>query len=229
MKEAGGLRVGIFGLATPMTVTSTDPRNVAGLGFGTPEEVFAAAREAVKALQDERADLIVALTHLGSEAYCEPSSIQLARNVAGIDLIVDGHSHSVLDGGVKEGGALIVSTGEFLNNLGRVEVTKRADGGYALSARLISASEVQSVTPSAEITAKLKTLDDELGVTLNVVVARAPFDLDGERERVRTESTNLGRLVCASLIQATGADVGFINGGTIRASIAKGEVTRGQV
>jgi 2',3'-cyclic-nucleotide 2'-phosphodiesterase (5'-nucleotidase family) len=229
VKEAGGLRVGIFGLTTPMTTTATDPRNVAGLEFGTPEEVFAAARETVKALQDQRADLVIALIHLGSEAYCEPSSIQLARNVPGIDLIVDGHSHSVLNGGVKEGDTLIVSTGEYLSHLGRVEVTKQAEGDYSLSARLISASEAQSVVPDAGMTATLKTLDDELSATLNVIVARAPFDLDGVREHVRTESTNLGRLICESLIRATSADVGFINGGSIRASISEGDVTRGQV
>jgi 2',3'-cyclic-nucleotide 2'-phosphodiesterase (5'-nucleotidase family) len=229
VKEVGGLRVGIFGLTTPMTTTATDPRNVAGLEFGTPEEVFAAARETVKTLRGQRADLVIALAHLGSEAYCEPSSIQLARNVPGIDLIVDGHSHSVLNGGVKEGDTLIVSTGAYLSHLGRVEVTKRDGGGHSLSAGLISAPEAQSVVPDAGMTATLKTLDDELSATLNVIVARAPFDLDGAREHVRTESTNLGRLICESLIRATGADVGFLNGGSIRASIPKGDVTRGQV
>jgi 2',3'-cyclic-nucleotide 2'-phosphodiesterase (5'-nucleotidase family) len=231
VKEAGGLRVGIFGLTTPMTTTATNPRGIIGLKFGTPEEVFATAREAVKTLRDERADLVIALTHLGSEAYCEPSSIQLAKNVAGIDLIVDGHSHSVLNGGagVKEGDSLIVSTGAYMSNLGRVEVTKRPSGGYALSASLISAPETQSVTPDAGITAALKTLNDELTATLNVVVAHAPFDLDGTREHVRTESTNLGRLICESLIRATGADLGFLNGGSIRDSIPKGDVTHGQV
>jgi 2',3'-cyclic-nucleotide 2'-phosphodiesterase (5'-nucleotidase family) len=79
------------------------------------------------------------------------------------------------------------------------------------------------------MTAVLKTLNDELNVTLDIVVARTPFDLDGARERVRAESTNLGRIICESLIQATGADVGFLNSGAIRASVPKGEITRGQV
>jgi 2',3'-cyclic-nucleotide 2'-phosphodiesterase (5'-nucleotidase family) len=229
VKEVGGLRVGILGISTPMTATTTDPRNVAGLDFGTPEQVFAAARDAVNELLDERADLVIALTHLGSEAYCEPSSIQLARGVPSIDLIVDGHSHSVLKDGIREGDTLIVSTGAYLANLGRVEVTKRAGGGYDLSAGLISASEAQSTAPDAEMTAVLKTFNDELNVTLDVVVAHAPFELDGARERVRTESTNLGRIICESLIRATGADVGFLNSGAIRASVPKGEITRGQV
>jgi 2',3'-cyclic-nucleotide 2'-phosphodiesterase (5'-nucleotidase family) len=226
VKEIGGLRVGIFGLSTPQTVTTTDPRNVAGLQFGTSEAVLAAARDAVKALRDEGADLVVALTHLGSEAYDEPSSLQLARSVPGIDLIVDGHSHSVLEKGLREGGALIVSTGEYLGNLGRVEVRKR-EGGYDLSAELIPAA--RPVTPDPEVAETLKKLEEELNVTLGVVVARAPFDLDGTREKVRTESTNLGRLVCAALIRATGAEVGFINSGSIRASVSQGEVTRGQI
>jgi 2',3'-cyclic-nucleotide 2'-phosphodiesterase (5'-nucleotidase family) len=229
VKEAGGLRVGIFGITTPMTSTATDPRNVAGVSFGTPEEIFESARETVKYLRGERkADIVVVLTHLGSDAYCEPSSVQLARAVPGIDLIVDGHSHSTLDGGIKEGGALIVSTGEYLGNLGRVEVTER-DGGYDLSGKLIQAAEAQSVTPDAGMAEAIAKLNDDLNATLGAVVAIAPFEMDGARERVRNESTNLGRLICASLIKATGADVGFINGGSIRASVTKGDVTRGQV
>lgn len=229
VKDVGGLKVGIFGLSTPMTATTTDPRNVVGLSFGTPEEVFTAAREVVKTLRGQNVDLVAALTHLGSESYCEPSSIQLARNVPGIDLIVDGHSHSALDGGIKEGDALIVSTGEYLGSLGRVEVTERKGGGFDLTARLVPASALQSVAPDAAMTEIVKKLDDALNAALSAVVARTSFDLDGGRERVRAESTNLGRMIGASLIQATGADVGFINGGSIRESIPRGDVTRRQV
>jgi 2',3'-cyclic-nucleotide 2'-phosphodiesterase (5'-nucleotidase family) len=55
-----------------------------------------------------------------------------------------------------------------------------------------------------------------------------PFDLDGAGDNVRSSSTNMGRLVCAALTEGTGAEVALINGGSIRGSIKRGAVTKGQ-
>jgi 2',3'-cyclic-nucleotide 2'-phosphodiesterase (5'-nucleotidase family) len=69
----------------------------------------------------------------------------------------------------------------------------------------------------------------ELDKEMNLVVMKAPFDLDGAREHVRSSSTNLGRIICASLVDASGADAAFLNGGSIRDSISEGDVTKGQL
>jgi 5'-nucleotidase len=228
LRNFADLKVGVFGLSTPATTTTTDPRNVAGLNFGTAGEIIETARDTVERLKEtEKVDLVIAVTHIGSEAYCDPSSRTLAREVPGIDLIVDGHSHSELKDGLRAGNTLIVSTGSYLTNIGRVEALRAPDGSWNLSAKLLPAAEAANVRPGAEMTAAMNSLKADLEQELSVIVARAPIDLNGNRSEVRRRSTNLGRMIAAALVEGTGADVGFVNGGSIRDSLPAGDITKG--
>jgi 2',3'-cyclic-nucleotide 2'-phosphodiesterase (5'-nucleotidase family) len=228
MRSWSDLKVGVFGLSTPETRTSTDPRNIEALEIRDPIE---AAREAVKALKAEGADIIVAVTHMGSEPYCEPMSQTIAEKVPGIDVIIDGHSHSKIAAAVKraDGETLVASAGNYFENVGRVTADKKAGGEYSFSAKTLPASspEIESTAPDPAMREAMGALKAELDKELGVVVMNAPFDLDGARERVRSSSTNLGRVVCASLVEATGADAAILNGGSFRDSIPKGDVTKG--
>jgi 2',3'-cyclic-nucleotide 2'-phosphodiesterase (5'-nucleotidase family) len=224
VKNFGDLKVGIFGLSTPHTSTSTAPKNIVGLKFGDP---IAAAREAVERLKKEEVDLIVAVMHMGSESYCDPMSATIAETVPGIDVIVDGHSHSEL--GVRAGSTQVVSSGQYLQNLGKVTVNRKAGGGFDISSRLIRAAELDGVKPDAALQSAMNELKAELESELNVIATHVPFSLDGDRKNVRSTSTNLGRIVCAALISDTGADVAFLNGGSFRDSIPQGDVTKGKI
>jgi 5'-nucleotidase len=230
IRSWGDMKIGIFGLSTPETSTTTDPRNVAGLIFSDPS---AAARAMVKKLKEEEgADLIIALTHMGSEPYCQPMSQTIAAEAPGIDLIIDGHSHSSLSQlvtGAEGFETLVVSTGSYFANLGRIYADRKPEGGFRLSAEILPAASFSQVEPDQALTMAMGTLKQELEEELNQVVMTIPFDLDGLRDRVRSQSTNLGRIIGASLIKATGADVALLNGGSIRDSISSGEVTKGEI
>ncbi|MDR1081223.1 MAG: bifunctional metallophosphatase/5'-nucleotidase [Deltaproteobacteria bacterium] len=230
IRSWGDLKVGIFGLSTPATRTSTDPRNIQGLKFADPIQ---AARVTVQRLKSEGADLIVAVTHMGSESYCEPMSQTVAESVAGIDIVIDGHSHSnrVIKIDRRDGsGAVVTSTGAYFENIGRITVDKKSDGRYSISASILGAKspEIREAVPDPAMREAMNALRAALDTEMNRIVMNVPFDLDGSRPNVRHASTNLGRLVCAALVDATGADVGLMNGGAIRDSILKGNVTRGQ-
>ncbi|GHT02631.1 metallophosphatase [Synergistales bacterium] len=227
IREFPNLKVGVFGLSTPETVTTTDPRNVSELSFGGAADVIEIAHQTVKYLTEtEKTDLVIAVTHMGSEAYCEPSSQTIASSVPGIDLIVDGHSHSEIKSGIKIGNTLIVSTGSYFSNVGRVEARK-TESGYEFTASLLPASESASLTPNPETAAALNALKAELEQELSVVVMKNPINLNGQRSDVRSGSTNLGRMLAAALVAGTGADVALINGGSIRDSLPAGDVTKG--
>ncbi|GHV27267.1 hypothetical protein FACS1894167_01980 [Synergistales bacterium] len=220
------LRVGVFGLTTPMTETSTDPKNVISLSFGTQADLTDTAREMTRILRENlSADIVIALTHVGSEPYCEPMSQAIARAVPGIDIIIDGHSHSVLPD-LRVNNTLITSTGAYSANTGRITVDRKSGGGFAMSSVLIPASDAEKVVPNPELSWALTALDGELNRELSGVVAVSPTDFNGERKYVRSGSTNLGRVICAALIKETGADAAFLNGGTIRGSIASGDITK---
>ena len=222
------LKVGIFGLSTPSTLTTTDPRNIANLTFESPEETLKTAGEMVRRLREvEEVNMVIALTHLGNEPYSEPSSLTLAREVPGIDLIVDGHCHSKLTEGLKVGGTTIASAGQYLENLGRIEVFRSSDGGFEFKAKLLPASESEHIVPKPELSSALEVLREDMNSELEVVTARSPINLDGERERIRSNSTNMGRIVCAALMSRTGADAAIINSGAILDSIPEGDITKG--
>lgn len=229
VKDFGDIKVGVFGLTTPETPIKTSPGNVAAVAFDAPDALAARAREQVRLLKEkEHVDLVVAVTHLGTDALDEPNAQTIASQAPGIDLLIDGHSHSQV-AGLKVGDTLIVSTGAFLENLGQVTVTRAAGGGLVLAPKLIPAAEFASVQPDPAVAALSAQLSAALDKELSQVVAHTDVLLDGDREGVRFRSTNLGRIIGAALQSATGADVALVNGGSIRASIPVGDVTRGQM
>ena len=224
-----GLKIGIFALSTPETPKLTDLRNVAGLSFQEPTAV---ALEMVKQLKAEGAELIIALTHMGNESYNQPSSQSVAVKVSGMDLIVDGHSHSRLAqrvAGPDGWETLIVSTGSYFENLGRVYVDRKPEGGFSFRPEILPAASFEDIKPDAGLNKVLDSLRVELEAELGQVVMNIPFALDGSRDKVRSQSTSLGRVICAALLEATGAEVALINGGAIRGSFAPGAVTKGDL
>ena len=85
-------------------MTKASPSNVNLVSFADKQEMFDIAQAQVDALEAQDCDYIIALTHLGVDPESEGRrSTELAAAVEGIDLIVDGHSHTVMDGGEKVG------------------------------------------------------------------------------------------------------------------------------
>ncbi|MDD2427400.1 MAG: bifunctional UDP-sugar hydrolase/5'-nucleotidase [Eubacteriales bacterium] len=219
-----GLKIGIFGLTTPETKTASNPLNTAGYEFLDP---VATAKQQVEYLKSQDVDVIVALAHLGLYAS-EP----LAKAVEGIDIIIDGHSHDALPNGllVAETDTLIATAGYHLQNIGRIEIELDGMGVVTKkTATLIPYSEASKLDADAAIAASIEELNKENEEMLSVVLGETLVELDGERENVRTRETNLGSLIADVMLEETGADVALTNGGGIRASIPKGEITMGHV
>ncbi len=225
IKEIGGLKVGIFGLSTPETTYKTHPKNVIGLTFGDPVEV---AREMVEELED-KTDIIIALAHLGQDASSTYTSEKVALEVAGIDLIVDGHSHTELPEGNLVNGTLIVQAGEYDKNLGVVNIIYQDGGIDTMTASLITKEEAAETPEDANIVATVAEITAANELITSVVVGNTDVVLDGERDNVRTGETNLGNLITSAMIKATSADVAITNGGGMRTSIDAGEITKGEV
>ena len=93
IKEFAGLKLAIFGLTTKETEIIGNPEYIKGLVF---EDEIAVAKELVPKLR-RKADLVIGLVHLGIYDSYSKGSKRLAHEVSGIDLIVDGHSHTRLD------------------------------------------------------------------------------------------------------------------------------------
>jgi 5'-nucleotidase len=215
-----GVTVGVFGLVTPETVIKSDPRNIAELTFADPVET---AEAMVAALKAEGCDIIIALMHMGlDESSAASNRSDTIALIPGIDIIIDGHSHSFLENGLLAGDTLIVQTGEHGKHIGVVEITRTGK-----TARLIeTGGELPADEDILILIAELEAANEAL---TGAVVGYTPVFLDGRRENVRTGETNLANLLTDSMLWATAADVAFLTGGNIRASVDAGEITMGHV
>lgn len=215
--EKNGTKYGVFGLSTPETAYKTNPNNVATVEFGNPVE---AAKEEVAELKAAGAEVIIALAHLGVDEASEFTSKLVAEEVEGIDLIVDGHSHSVFTAGLEVEDTLIVSTGDYIRNIGAVLI----DPDGEMEAGLVAVADYTGIDSAIdELAATYSTKQEEL---LSKEVGYTTVKLDGVREHVRASETNLGNLATDAFRWATGADVAITNGGGIRASIPIGTILK---
>jgi 5'-nucleotidase / UDP-sugar diphosphatase len=225
IKDFGGLRVAVFGLATPETVYKSDPKNTAGLKFANPIDE---AKKVVAELAG-KADFVICVSHLGNDASSEFTSDMVVEKVPGIDVLVDGHSHSSLASELMTNGsgALVVSADSYGTSLGVVKVTVGKDRKVVER----TASTITLTTnPAIPSDPAVKAIADEIAkgqdALYAVKVGSTAVALEGKREIVRVSETNLGKLIANGMRYATGADFAFINGGGIRDSIPAGDITK---
>ena len=233
----GEYTIGVFGMATPETVTKTNPNNVVGLDFNE-DNLAGIAQAQCDELKELGCDIIICLAHLGDDVSSTPyRSTDVLEQVTDIDLWIDGHSHSVLnDDGEAHlvNGTLVASTGEYTKNIGVVTYDgAEFDAGLVHYADLCNTYEQDGeiITEfygyDPEITALVQNYYDEMMEFYSEVVGHTDVLLNGTREFVRTQETNLGDLAAdAILAAAPNADFALTNGGGIRANIEIGDITR---
>ena len=155
VKEVGDYTIGVFGLVTSDTYTTTHPNNIIGIEFG---DMIEAAQKCVSVLRnDYRVDLVIALGHVGLNA-----SRNISSQVPGIDLFVDGHSHSLLMNGERVGDTMIVQANEYTKYLGKVMIDMSGDKPL-IEAALIPASEGKElVDPDEELVEMMQEFRDEI-------------------------------------------------------------------
>lgn len=226
--KVGKLKVGFFGLLTPETQTKVNPNFVKGLTFTEKEELYATAQKEADLLNKE-ADIVICLGHLGvDEESLGNQSLDIYANTTGIDFIIDGHSHTVMEKGAN--GEPIQSTGTKGANIGVIVIDNKTKTIESNS--LIATKDVEAdVDVLNSAMATMSAIDEEYGA----VFANADVDLDGVKENVRSKETNMGDLITDSMIWEVLKNgsidvdndhiVAITNGGGIRASISKGGVT----
>ena len=239
--QLGDVTVGVFGLATPETATKAHPAKLEGVTFLAEDELFACAQEQVDELTAAGCDYIICLGHLGIDAESTGNrSIDLQENVTGIDVFIDGHSHSTQSDIAEEtngtgmvGDTVLTSTGTKLESVGVVDIA--ADG--TIDASTISMEELNATegfTPDQDIATRVSEINAQIEEDMGQVIGTSEVDLDGVRENVRASETNLGDLITDAMLWQAGqdneeVDAAITNGGGIRASIAAGDITKKSV
>ena len=120
--KRNGVTYGIFGLVTESTLLLNQSEDVEGMILMDP---IATAKMEVGYLQSAGAEVIIALTHMGIKAKDEVNCMDLLSEVDGIDIVIDGHSHSTLTECQEANPKPLVvytSTGSYLNSIGVVVI-----------------------------------------------------------------------------------------------------------
>ncbi|MFN3133613.1 thiosulfohydrolase SoxB [Roseibium sp.] len=199
MFERGGSKVAVIGQAFPYTPIANPRWMIPGWSFGIREEDIA---KHVEEARGEGAEVIVLLSHNGFDV-----DRKLASNVAGIDVILTGHTHDALPEPVIVNDTLVIASGSNGKFVSRVDLDVKDGAVVGYKYRLIPIfSDV--ITPDAEMSA----LIDEV---------RAPFEADLSRVLGKTESLLYRRgnfngtfddLICQALLEERDAQIALSPG-----------------
>lgn len=222
IKSVGLVNLGLFGLENPDLFTLVNPDGLKGLEILDPATT---AQNMVNTLSS-KSNYVILLSHLGYDG-----DQALANKVSGINLIIGGHTHTVLTTPTVVNNTNIVQTGSYGNNLGKVvlEFEASSNGAKLLSMRYRLIPITDAIPEDPTIKAIIAPYNDEVTKKMSIVIGEALVDLNGNRPDVRIQETNLGDFIADWMRAISGADIAITNGGGIRASIPKGPISVGSV
>ena len=229
--EREGLKIGIFSLMGKDADESAP--------YAPPvtfEKIIPAAKRLMKELKKEKCDVIICLSHCGiirdKMGAWTGEDVSLAKKVKGIDLIVSGHTHTLLTEPLIVNGVPIVQAGDNGRYVGKTELAVRNNGVKLEKYEVININDKVKADGSVQmaIAAQQGKINDiilkPLGYTYDMPVATAPFMLViGEEGDMA--GNNLGALVADAIYDYTntlgpGTDIAVVAEGVIRDTIQPG-------
>ena len=227
--ERGGEKIGMIGLT---------PENTDELASPGPNVMFSDPVAAVQAEVDKLTEMgvnkIIVLSHSGYNV-----DLDVAANTTGVDVIVGGHTNTLLGDDENAAGpyptmvgdTAIVQAYAYGKFLGELNVTFDDNGVITEAAGapiLIDAS----VSEDEATVARVAELAGPLEEIRQRVVAETAASIEGDRSVCRAMECEMGNLIADAMLDRVadqGIQIGFQNSGGIRASIDAGEVTMGEV
>jgi 2',3'-cyclic-nucleotide 2'-phosphodiesterase (5'-nucleotidase family) len=216
----GALKVGVIGIATTVTPTTTKASNVTDLRFLEPAPIVDSL---AKRLRARGADYVVVIAHAGAfcdrdgATTCNGEIIDLARTMKEpIDAIVSGHTHSLVDATIN--GIPIV---QARSSGTAIDVVDLGPNGSTHAVRDVVAD---SLAPDPEIAAIVKAAVENVAPFVNRPVAMIATEL----QRSGNEYP-LGNLIADAMRAGGKGDVAVMNNGGIRANLKAGQATYGSL
>lgn len=236
MVERDGVNIAILGV---FGIDALACAPTCALEFQDPIE---AVKETVAEIQEnEDADMIICLSHCGtSEIEGKSEDEELAQAVPELDLIISGHSHTLLEEPIVYGDTVIVSAGEYGSHVGEVSFTEKDNGRWTVSSYEIVPVDM-SVPADEETQALIDSFEESIdsaylaqfGLTADQVLCENDYTFSplDDLYDVHTEH-NLGDIIsdayvysAEQVLDGEEVDVAVVPSGTIRDTYVPGEIT----
>ncbi len=234
LKEYGEITVAFIGVSTPYSITTSTPKYfmdengnlVYDFYNNSAESFYSCVQGYVDECVEAGADYVILLTHLGDgEEFSPYSSVELIANTTDVDVVLDGHSHSVISSAVVEnqdgGEVLLSSTGTGLTNIGQLVITQNG----VISTGLISSYGNRNAEMEEYVLDIKKSYEEEMKEVLAVSDTYLSCSDENGVRLVRNRETTIGNFCADAYRFVSGADIAFIQGGGIRADLPKGDIT----
>jgi 5'-nucleotidase/UDP-sugar diphosphatase len=214
IKEVNGLKIGIFGLTVPESMSNLSVFGPTEVTFEDPTEI---ARKVVADLKAQNVNAIVLVSHLGDDL-----DRKLVQKVSGIDVVLCGHHHWLYKKAAKVAGARLVEAGSYSTHVGQADMYFKDGKLVSMNWEVHQTSDRSKEDPAlAAVAKKYYAIAFEQG---KKIVGEAAVQLDGIRSHVRTQETNLANLITDAMLEEGKADLALLNGGGIRESINQGTI-----
>lgn len=211
--ERAGLRVGIVGIAATIVDKGMPPAFSEGIRFTLGRDELPG--HIARLRREEDADLVLVLSHLGF-----PQDVRLASEVAGIDILLSGHTHNRLERPARTHGAVIIQSGCHGSFVGRLDLDVEAGAIARVAHRLIPIDE--TIAPDAEMQAMVDAVLAPHRDMLCEVVGRTRVGLN----RNTVLEATMDNLLLDAIAEAAGTSLAFGNGWRYGAPIPPGPITR---
>ena len=208
--EVNGIKVGLIGLTTTTTPTSTFPEHVADLDFISYET---ALQEIVPEVKSNDAELLIVIAHIPEY---EMRTFAPFVSSMGIPLLLGGHGHEVVNDCI--GSTTILEAGSYMRYYGKVEINfnTELDSVITIESGIYDNLDTTPDPAVEAVVSYWRTMTDN---ELSQVIGYADQTID-------QESDLMFNMVTDSWLWAIPpADISLTNKGGIRQSIPSGDIT----
>ena len=197
------------------------------MGQNSPNELYETVQANIDECKALGASTIVILSHLGDYAktLSDYSSDKLIENTSGIDILLDAHTHTIINGAeIRDRSGRMVpvySTGARLTHIGAINLHK--DNSFDVY--LLDRADGKDEAITAKIIDLKTAIDPDSGAVMTKSNLYIPYYGEGNMKNSSREDP-LGNLLADAYRYAGKADIGILNATSYRSEIPKGDITR---
>ncbi|MBE3575579.1 MAG: bifunctional metallophosphatase/5'-nucleotidase, partial [Firmicutes bacterium] len=230
IKGINGVKVGLIGVTTLETPTIVLPDAVKGLEFIDPAQ---AVNSLVPKVRAEGAQVVVVLAHMGGQQAADGTITgeiaDLAKQVKGVDLILGGHTHTLVSGQVN--GIPVIVPGLWGQALGVATVVYDTDAQKVISVRTnLVRTFSDEVVPDAGALALVNAYQAKTGPLMDKVIGQTTTGIMRDYDHESAMGDFFADAMLAEIRKINPAvQIMFTNAGGLRTDVGPGPITVGKI